>query len=183
MRERRIGIQELHANLSRCLDEVRRGTTLLLTDGEHRVARLVPEPDAGASEDQTSHRLERTPAEEDQAESSPSRRVQHGRHHQGEPPVTLLQLDTSALFKRYVEEAESEALLGRIEDAPAVGTALITRVEGAAALAKAVRDDRTLSAEAREAERDFLDDWADFTRIGLTDGRVNIPGSNNRWFE
>jgi len=32
--------------------------------------------------------------------------------------VTLLYLDTSALFKRYVEEAGSEALLGRIEDAP-----------------------------------------------------------------
>ena len=49
MRERSIGIQELHANLGRCLDEVRRGTTLLLTDGEHRVARLIPEPDAGAA--------------------------------------------------------------------------------------------------------------------------------------
>ena len=51
MRERSIGIQELHANLGRCLDEVRRGTTLLLTDGEHRVARLIPESDAGASDD------------------------------------------------------------------------------------------------------------------------------------
>ena len=51
MRERRIGIQELHANLSRCLDEVRRGTTLLLTDGEHRVARLIPEAVVGASDE------------------------------------------------------------------------------------------------------------------------------------
>ena len=83
--------------------------------------------------------------------------------------MTLLYLDTSALFKRYVEEAESEALLGRIEEAPTVGTALITRVEVAAALAKAVRDDRMPSAEARDAETDFLDDWTDFTRIGLTD--------------
>lgn len=49
MRERSIGIQELHANLGRYLDEVRRGTTLLLTDGEHRVARLIPEPGASAS--------------------------------------------------------------------------------------------------------------------------------------
>ena len=49
MQERRIAIQELHANLSRCLDEVRRGTTLLLTDGERRVARLIPEADVGAS--------------------------------------------------------------------------------------------------------------------------------------
>ena len=48
MGERRVGIQELEGNLSACLEEVRSGTTLLLTDGEHRVARLVPEP--GASE-------------------------------------------------------------------------------------------------------------------------------------
>ena len=51
MRERRIGIQELHANLSRCLEEVQRGTTLLLTDGGHRVARLIPEPEATESKD------------------------------------------------------------------------------------------------------------------------------------
>ena len=50
MRERSIGIQELHANLVGCLDEVRRGTTLLLTDGGHRVARLIPESDASASD-------------------------------------------------------------------------------------------------------------------------------------
>ena len=50
MRERRIGIQELHANLGRCLDEVRCGTTLLLKDGGRRVARLIPEPAAGASQ-------------------------------------------------------------------------------------------------------------------------------------
>lgn len=83
--------------------------------------------------------------------------------------MTLLYLDTSALFKRYVEEDESKAVLARIDDAPAVGTALITRVEVAAALAKAVRDDRMELAEARDAERDFLDDWNDFTRIGLTE--------------
>ena len=49
MQERRIGIQELKANLTGCLDEVRSGTTLLLTDGGHRVARLVPEPGAHES--------------------------------------------------------------------------------------------------------------------------------------
>ena len=48
MRERRVGIQELEGNLGACLEEVRSGTTLLVTDGGHRVARLIPEP--GASE-------------------------------------------------------------------------------------------------------------------------------------
>lgn len=37
--------------------------------------------------------------------------------------MRLLYVDTSALFKRYVEEDESEAVLARMEDAPEVGTA------------------------------------------------------------
>ena len=45
MRERRIGVDELQSDLSRCLEEVRAGTTLLVTDGEERVARVIPEPD------------------------------------------------------------------------------------------------------------------------------------------
>ena len=49
MQERHIEIQELRENLSRCLDEVRRGTTLRLTDGEQPVARLVPEPESSIS--------------------------------------------------------------------------------------------------------------------------------------
>ena len=51
MRERCVGIQELEANLNGCLDEVQSGTTLLLTDGSRRIARLTPEPSASESED------------------------------------------------------------------------------------------------------------------------------------
>ncbi len=47
--------------------------------------------------------------------------------------MKLLYVDTSALFKRYVEEDESEAVLARMEEAQTVGTVLITRVEAAAA--------------------------------------------------
>jgi antitoxin (DNA-binding transcriptional repressor) of toxin-antitoxin stability system len=43
MRDRRVGIQELKAGLDQCLEEVRKGTTLVVTDGEQQVARLVPE--------------------------------------------------------------------------------------------------------------------------------------------
>ncbi len=42
LQERRIGIGELKADLGTYLDEVRKGTTLLLTDGGHQVARFVP---------------------------------------------------------------------------------------------------------------------------------------------
>ena len=69
--------------------------------------------------------------------------------------MKLLYVDTSALFKRYVQEDESEAVLARIDEAPAVGTALITHVEVAVALAQAVRQERIGRREAREAEREF----------------------------
>ena len=44
MRERRVGVGELKAELGSCPEEVRNGTTLLATDGGERVA-LIPEPD------------------------------------------------------------------------------------------------------------------------------------------
>ena len=46
MLERCIKIQEFETNPSGCLKEVKSGTTLLLTEGGHRVARLIPEPGA-----------------------------------------------------------------------------------------------------------------------------------------
>lgn len=46
MRERRIGIRELEADLIGCLDEVRSGMTLVVTDRGDRVARVIPEPEA-----------------------------------------------------------------------------------------------------------------------------------------
>ena len=51
MQERRVGIRELEENLNEWLDEVRSGTTLVLTDGEHRVARLIPEPTESQTKD------------------------------------------------------------------------------------------------------------------------------------
>ena len=91
--------------------------------------------------------------------------------------MRLLYVDTSALFKRYVEEDESGAVLARIEETRTVGTALITRVEVAAALAQAVRQRRMGRNEAREAEQEFLDDWDDFTRIGVTAGLAGRAGN------
>ena len=43
MRERRGGIPELEGNLGAYLEEVRSGTTLLVTEGGRRIARLIPE--------------------------------------------------------------------------------------------------------------------------------------------
>ena len=81
----------------------------------------------------------------------------------------MLYTDSSALVKRYVEEEESPAVVARLDSAPIVGTALITRVEVPAALKKAVRTGHMDPDEAEEAHREFLEDWPDLTRIRVTD--------------
>ena len=48
MEEREVGIGELKSSLDEYLEEVRNGTTLLVTDGERHVARISPESDASA---------------------------------------------------------------------------------------------------------------------------------------
>ena len=61
----------------------------------------------------------------------------------------ILYLDTSALVKRYVMESGSAEVNALMEQADTVGSALLTRVEMASALAKAVRMNWV---EARDAE-------------------------------
>jgi len=51
----------------------------------------------------------------------------------------ILYLDTSALLKRYVAEPGSKDVISLIDLADAVGSSLLTRVEMASALTKAVR--------------------------------------------
>ena len=88
----------------------------------------------------------------------------------------MLYMDSSALVKRYVEEEESPAVVARIESAPIIGTALITRVEVPAALKKVVRTGDMDRDEAEEAHREFLEDWPDLTRIGVTDALAARAG-------
>ena len=51
----------------------------------------------------------------------------------------IIYLDASALVKCYVEEAGSSEVAALIGDARAIGTAVVSRAEVAAALAKAAR--------------------------------------------
>ncbi|MCY4077436.1 MAG: type II toxin-antitoxin system VapC family toxin [Acidobacteria bacterium] len=81
----------------------------------------------------------------------------------------FLYLDTSALVKRYIAEAEAEDVDAVMNDSGAVGTSLITRTEVAAALARAVRQGRLNEDGGREAHRRFLEEWPDFGRVPVTD--------------
>ena len=80
----------------------------------------------------------------------------------------ILYLDTSALVKRYVAEPGSEAVMALLERADMVGTAMLTQVEMASALAKAMRLHWIPPDEAGIAWQDFLEHWLSFIRLPVT---------------
>ena len=80
----------------------------------------------------------------------------------------ILYLDTSALVKRYVLEPGSKDVNILIEQADSVGSAMLTRVEMASALAKAVRMNWVDAQTADNAWQDFLSQWQSFTRLSVT---------------
>ncbi|MEA2695473.1 MAG: uncharacterized protein QOJ16_4860 [Acidobacteriota bacterium] len=77
-------------------------------------------------------------------------------------------LDASALVKRYVVEAGSEAVAQLLTEAKAVGTATISFVEVVAALAKATRLGGLDRQEAEAAQGAFRGDWPDLMRLPVT---------------
>jgi predicted nucleic acid-binding protein len=85
----------------------------------------------------------------------------------------ILYLDTSALIKRYVLEAGSTEAIPLIDKATAVGSVFLTRVEMAAALAKAVRLNWVERSGAEQAWRDFLSHWGAFARIAVTQALID----------
>jgi len=85
----------------------------------------------------------------------------------------IIYFDTSTLVKRYVEETGSREVNALFEGENAIlGSAIITRVEMAAALQKAVRLNNAPEALLAETWQDFLDDWSTFTRIQVSDALV-----------
>lgn len=81
-------------------------------------------------------------------------------------------LDASALVKRYVAEAGSVEVGGLIGQAVVVGTAVISRVEVVAALAKAVRMKLVPHNEAASALQVFNAEWVDLVRLQMTETLV-----------
>jgi predicted nucleic acid-binding protein len=79
-------------------------------------------------------------------------------------------LDSSALVKRYiVNEPGAADLRALAESSEAVITAVITRTEVVAALAKAARTGILSKAGSKEARRQFELDWPDFVRLQITE--------------
>jgi predicted nucleic acid-binding protein len=95
----------------------------------------------------------------------------------------ILYLDTSALVKRYVAEAGTNTLGMAIEAADVVGTSIVSYVEMAAALARAVRLEVVEGEAAREAYRIFRSEWPNLVRVQVTQGLVQRAGSLAREHE
>jgi predicted nucleic acid-binding protein len=84
----------------------------------------------------------------------------------------ILYLDASALVKRYVAEAGSANVAALIDAARAVSTAVISRAEVTAALAKAVRAGLAPRRSAAAALADFEADWPDLVRLDVSEAVV-----------
>jgi hypothetical protein len=84
----------------------------------------------------------------------------------------ILYLDASALVKRYIAENESEQVNSWIANAEIVVTGLISRVEVAAAIARAQRMKLITSEDAAAALRVFRSEWESFNRLPITENTV-----------
>ena len=81
----------------------------------------------------------------------------------------IVYLDASALVKRYIAEAGSPEVEALIGEAQAIGTAVISRAEVAAALAKAARIGLVTRAAGTKALQVFNTDWEHFVRLQLSE--------------
>ena len=84
----------------------------------------------------------------------------------------IMYLDASALVKRYIQEKESERVNAWIVAAEMSVTGLITRVELAAAIARAGRMKLISPEGALAALRQFRSEWGSFHRLPITENTV-----------
>ena len=88
----------------------------------------------------------------------------------------ILYLDTSALVKCYVAERDTQEVISLAGRANLLGSSLISRVELAAAIAKAVRRGLLTAEMGRGAQSAFLNQWTDLARIPVTEALVSRAG-------
>jgi predicted nucleic acid-binding protein len=84
----------------------------------------------------------------------------------------IVYLDSSALVKRYIVEASSAEVERLVSAAEQVGTAIISRAEVSAALAKAVRMNWMDQAEALKALAVFQSHWTSLFRLHIRETTV-----------
>jgi predicted nucleic acid-binding protein len=83
-----------------------------------------------------------------------------------------LYADTSALIKKYVREPGSEQVIAYFSQYILIGTAALTQVEMASAMAKALRSGWVDEPGITMAWQDFLSHWPAYIRLPLSAGIV-----------
>jgi uncharacterized protein len=81
----------------------------------------------------------------------------------------IVYLDASAMVKRYVAEIGSPEVEVLIGEAQAIGTAVISRAEVAAALARAARVGLIAREAGEKALQAFTTDWEHLVRLQLSE--------------
>ncbi|MCC7360105.1 MAG: type II toxin-antitoxin system VapC family toxin [Anaerolineales bacterium] len=92
----------------------------------------------------------------------------------------ILYLDTSALTKKYIEEAYSADVVALLEQSDLVGASLLARVELPAAVAKAVRMHWLSAADGERALKAFRAEWPSLLAVQVTESLV-IRADNLAW--
>lgn len=91
-------------------------------------------------------------------------------------------LDSSALAKRYIQEAGSDRLETLLLSAASVGVAVLCVPEIVSALCRLRRESKVSTAEFQKARRALLEDVADMNIVNLTDQVVaRGVGLLERW--
>jgi predicted nucleic acid-binding protein len=80
----------------------------------------------------------------------------------------ILYADTSALVKRYILESGSLEIASVFEKAEFIGTSILTKIEMASAISKAVKMDWLHTDEAEKAWHSFQTEWPAFTRLTVS---------------
>jgi predicted nucleic acid-binding protein len=83
-----------------------------------------------------------------------------------------LYADTSALVKKYIQEAGSEQVIAFFDQHPLIGTAVLTQAEVASAMAKALRSGWVDESSVLTAWHDFLSHWPAYVRLPVSAGIV-----------
>lgn len=81
----------------------------------------------------------------------------------------ILYLDTSALVKAYVSEANSDAVLDGMAQAQAVASHSVAYVEAHAAFARLLREGALSESAHGEVRQEFRQDWPQYLRLDLTE--------------
>lgn len=92
----------------------------------------------------------------------------------------ILYLDTSALAKKYIQEAYSTEVVALLGQADLIGASLLARVELPAAVAKAVRRHWLSAADGERAIKAFRAEWPSLLAVQVTETLV-VRADNLAW--